>query len=46
MAKLIAAEKIKARLRHVVVCPIANGRTKDRMAQSKRVRAGSLAINN
>ena len=44
MAKWIAAEKAKAGLRHAVVCPNVTGRTKDRVAQSKRVRAGSLAI--
>ena len=44
MAKLIAAEKAKARLRHVVLCPNVLGRTKERIAQSKRARAGSLAL--
>ena len=46
MAKWIAAEKVRAGLRHavVVVCPNVTGRTKDRIAQSKRARAGSLAI--
>ena len=44
MAKWMAAEKAKAGLRHAVVCPNVTGRTKDRIAQSKRVRAGSLAI--
>ena len=44
MAKLIAAEKIRAGLRHAVVGPNVVGRTKERIAQSKRTRAGSLAI--
>ena len=44
MAKWIAAKKTKAGLRHAVVCPNVTGRTKDRIAQSKRARAGSLAI--
>ena len=44
MAKWIAAEKAKARLRHVVVCPNVTGKTKKRIAQSKRARAGSLAL--
>ena len=44
MVKLIAAEKARARLRHAVVCPNVTGRTKERITQSKRARAGSLAI--
>ena len=44
MAKSIAAEKVKAGLRHAVVCSNVKGRTKDRIVQSKRVRSGSLAI--
>ena len=46
MAKWIVAEKTKAGLRHaVVVCPNVTGRTKKRIAQSKRARrAGSLAL--
>ena len=44
MAKWIAEEKARARLRHAVVCPNVTGRTKERIAQSKRARAGSLAI--
>ena len=44
MAKWIVAEKIKAGLRHAVVCPNVTGRTKERITQSKRVRAGSLAL--
>ena len=44
MAKLIAAEKERARLRHAVVCPNVTGRAKKSMAQSKWARAGFLAI--
>ena len=33
MAKLIAAEKAKARLRHAVVCPNVTGRIKERIAR-------------
>ena len=44
MAKLIAAEKTRARLQHAVVCPNVAGRTKERITQSKRARAGSLAL--
>ena len=44
MAKLIAAEKAKAGLRHAVVSPNVTGRTKKRIAHSKRARAGSLAL--
>ena len=44
MAKSIAAEKVKARLRYAVVCPNVTGRTKERIAQSKRARAGSRAL--
>ena len=44
MAKWIAAEKNKAGLQHAVVCPNVTGRTKERIAQSKRARAGSLAL--
>ena len=44
MAKWIAAEKPKAGIRHAVVCPNVAGRTKKRTAQSKRARAGSLAL--
>ena len=43
MAKWIAAEKVRAGVRHAVVCPNVTGRTKERIAQSKRARAGSLA---
>ena len=44
MAKWIAAEKTKAGLRHAVVCPNVTERTKERIAQSKRARAGLLAL--
>ena len=44
MAKLIVEAKRKAGLRHAVVCPNVTGRTKERIAQSKRARAGSLAL--
>ena len=44
MAKLITAEKARAGLRHAVVCPNMAGRTKERIAQSKRARVGSLVI--
>ena len=43
-AKWIAAAKAWAGLRHAVVCPNVTGRIKDRIAQSKRASAGSLAI--
>ena len=44
MAKRIAAEEARAGLRHAVVCPNVTGRTKERISQSKRARAGSLAL--
>ena len=44
MANLIAAEKARAGLRHAVICPNVTGRAKERIAQSKRARAGSLAL--
>ena len=43
MTKWIVAEKTKAGLWHAVVRPNLTGRTKERIAQSKRARAGSLA---
>ena len=46
MAKWIVAKKTKAELRHAVVCPNVTGRTKKWIAQSKRDRAGSLALVN
>ena len=44
MAKWIAADKARVGLRHAVVCPNVTGRTKEKIARSKRARAGSLAI--
>ena len=44
MAKSIVAEKARAGLRHAIVCPNVTGRTKERIAQSKRGRAGSPAL--
>ena len=44
MAKLIAAEKVKAGLRYAVVCPNVKGRTKEKIVHNKRAGAGSLAL--
>ena len=44
MAKWIAAENVRAGLRKIRICPNVTGRVKDRIAQSKLARAGSLAI--
>ena len=44
MAKLIAAEEARAGLRHAGIWPNVTGRTKERIAQSKRAHAGSLAL--
>ena len=44
IAKWIAEEKVRGGLRHAVVCPRVTGRTKERIAQSKRARAGFLTI--
>ena len=44
MAKWIAAEKAGAGIRYAAVCLNVTGRTKEGIAQSKRARAGSLAI--
>ena len=44
ITKWIVAEKTKAVLRHVVICPNVTGRTRKRIVQSKRARAGSLAL--
>ena len=44
LAKWIVVEKTKAGLRHAVVCPNVTGRTKKRIAQTKRARAGSFAL--
>ena len=43
MAKCIAAEKVRAGLRHAVVRPNVPRRTKEEITQSRRVWAGSLA---
>ena len=42
--EMIVAEKTEAGLRHAVVCPGVTGRTKKRISQSKRARAGSFAL--
>ena len=44
MAKWVVAEKAMAGLRHAVVCPNVMGMTKERITQSKRARAGLLAL--
>ena len=44
MAKWIAAAKVRAGLRHAVLCSNVTERTKERTAQRKRARAGSLAL--
>ena len=44
MAKWIAIEEARTRLRHADVCPNVTERTKERIAQGKRTRAGSLAL--
>ena len=44
MTTWIAAKIDRAGLRHAVVCPNVTERTKERIAQSKRARAGSLAL--
>ena len=44
MVKWPTAEEARAGLRHAVVCPNVTGRTKDRIAQSKRSRADSLDL--
>ena len=44
MATWIVAEEVKAGLRHAVVCLNVTGRTEERIAQSKRACAGSLAL--
>ena len=43
-AKLFAAERVRARLQHVVVCRNGKGQPKEKIAQNKRARAGSFAI--
>ena len=44
MAKWIVAKKANAVRRHAVVCPNVTGRTKEKIDQSKRARAGLLAL--
>ena len=44
MAKWMTAEKVRARLRHAVVCRIVTGKTLERTTKSNRARAGSVAI--
>ena len=44
MAKWTAAEKVRTGLRHAVVHSNVTGRIKERIAQRKRARAGSLAL--
>ena len=44
IAKWILAEKVRAGPRHEAVCPGVTGRTKEKIAQSRCARAGSLAI--
>ena len=44
MVKCTAAAKVRAGLRHGVICPNVTGRTKERKVQSKGARAGSLAL--
>ena len=44
MAKWIAGEKAEVGLRHAVLCPNVTGRTKERIAQSKRAHVVSLAL--
>ena len=44
MAKWIVAEKNKAGLRHAMVCSNVTGRTRERIALSKRARACLLAL--
>ena len=43
MTRWIAAEKARAALRHAETCPNVTGRTKERVAQSKRARTDLLA---
>ena len=43
-AKWIAAEEARAGLRHAAVCPNVMRRTKERITENKRARAGSLAL--
>ena len=43
MTKWIAAERARAALRYAAICLNVTGRTKERVAQSKRTRTGLLA---
>ena len=43
MTRWIAAESARAALRHAETCPNVTGRTKERVAQSKRACTGLLA---
>ena len=40
----IGCKEARAGLRHAVVCPNVTGKVKEKIAQSKRARAGSLAL--
>ena len=44
MAEWIASERVRAELRYAVVYPNTTGRAKNRIVQSKRVRADSLTM--
>ena len=44
MVKWVAVEKVRAGLRHAVVCPNVTGRTKERIAQRTSTHVGSLAL--
>ena len=44
IAKWITTERVRSGLRHAVICPNVTGRTKEKINQSKRARAGSLVI--
>ena len=44
MVKMIAAGKARAGVRHTVVCSNVSGRIMERIAQTKRDRACSLAL--
>ena len=44
IAKWIAAEEVRAGLRHTVVCTNVTGKAKERIVQSKRARADSLTL--
>ena len=44
MGKWIVADKARAGVRHAIVCSNVSGRIEERIAQSKRDRACSLAL--